>query len=115
MRDLNEKEKLDLILSIVNIIAGTIMVIGGVFLLFDDVHDFGETDHGGEYLKTWPWPLSIVREKIHHWHWGIILIFLGVFISIIAIIRIKLIMDPEFKDRVLEFIKNLEERLRYNK
>lgn len=108
--ELDEREKLDVVLSIVNVIASIIMIVGGTYLIFDDSGDIGKFDHGGEFINRLPWPINILREKTHHWEWGIVLILLGILVGVIAFLRISAIFFPQVRDKLTDFVRTLEER-----
>ena len=89
MEELTERERIELITSIAGIISSVIIIAGGVYLLFDDLDDVPRFD------------------RIHHWHWGVMLIMLGVLNAIINAFKILIIIDKEFERRVLEWLEEI--------
>lgn len=87
MSSLSEDDRFEIIISIIGIIAAVITIAGGVYILFDDLKDIGKMD------------------RVHHWHWGLILIFMGLLIAIINFYRIILILYPERREEVIKWLR----------
>jgi len=110
MREWNElstSERFELITSIISFISGILIFCGGVYLFFDDIEDFPKSDHGGKFLDLSN-PLSIFREKIHHWQIGLFLVFLGLLISLLSLVKMAMILNPSVREAVIEWLRKLE-------
>lgn len=72
-------------------IGGAVAVAVGSFLVFDDVHDFGEIistwgktpgKHGILKGVAMPW----LPPHVHHWLIGIIVLIIGAFLALLGMI-----------------------------
>lgn len=110
MRELSTSERFEIVLSIISAICGVIVFIGGVYLFFSDIHDFPKTHHEGKMKESLPGFLGVIREHMHHWQWGLLLIFAGLLISLLSLLKIALILNPELKRKVFEWLKKIEKQ-----